>query len=66
MPYAHGSCCDCFYFISPRGLSKQYYGEFIVPNEEVDKHLEDIGYSSEVLIMIACTFLYIQITIAHI
>lgn len=31
----------------PRGLSKQYYGEFIVPNEEVDKHLEDIGYSSE-------------------
>ena len=45
--YLHGSCFDYFYFVSPRGLSKQYYGEFIVPNE-ADKHLEVIVYSSEV------------------
>ena len=31
-----------------RGLNKQYYEEFIVPNEEVDRHLELTGYFGEV------------------
>lgn len=35
-------------YVCYRGLNKQYYEEFIVPNEEVDRHLDLTGYFGEV------------------
>lgn len=51
------------YIFVYRGLNKQYYEEFIVPNEEVDSHLDFIGYFGEVYCIFQYQYSVVQSTV---